>query len=232
MTKILSASGSLACRKDTSPTKSLSHPAIIDWALSRYLLEKRTDLAAPFDRDLGRQILAEAEEAFPDQAHRLRMFQNVLSANHSKERANCIFGRGDAGQLLILQRYNRVFIYQDGLPKTVHLYSAAAKKLTPAMLNKRKKSGEAVIQHDQEALSVLKANGLGNLAKGREATVQKIPNLSPDWFMHVENRAVNLLQAEEQEAILHSLDYDKYLDLVASAYEKNWRNLTTSGPVL
>ena len=100
------------------------------------------------------------------------------------------------------------------------------------MLNKRKKSGEAVIQHDQEALSVLKANGLGNLAKGREATVQKIPNLSPDWSMHVENRAVNLLQAEEQEAILHSLDYDKYLDLVASAYEKNWRNLTTSGPVL
>ncbi len=93
------------------------------------------------------------------------MFQNVLSANHSKERANCIFGRGDAGQLLILQRYNRVFIYQDGLPKTVHLYSAAAKKLTPAMLNKRKKSGEAVIQHDQEALSVLKANGLGNLQK-------------------------------------------------------------------
>lgn len=232
LTKVLSASGSLACRKDTSPTKSLAHPAIIDWALSRYLLEKRTDLAAPFDRDLGRQILEEAEEAFPDPAHRLRMFQNVLSANHSRERANCIFGRGDAGQLLILQRYNRVFIYQDGLPKTVHLYSAAAKKLTPAMLNKRKRSGEAVIQHDQEALSVLKANGLGNLAKGREATVQKIPNLSPDWSMHVENRAVNLLAAEEQEAILHSLDYDKYLDLVASAYEKNWRNLTTSGPVL
>lgn len=84
------------------------------------------------------------------------MFQNVLSANHSKERANCIFGRGDAGQLLILQRYNRVFIYQDGLPKTVHLYSAAAKKLTPAMLNKRKKSGEAVIQHDQEACPSLR----------------------------------------------------------------------------
>jgi hypothetical protein len=42
------------------------------------------------------------------------------------------------------------------------------------MQNKRKRSGEAVIQHDQEALSVLKANGLGNLAKGREATVQKI----------------------------------------------------------
>lgn len=40
LTKILSASGSLACRKDTSPTKSLAHPAIIDWALSRYLLEK------------------------------------------------------------------------------------------------------------------------------------------------------------------------------------------------
>ena len=44
--------------------------------------------------------------------------------------------------------------------------------------------------------------------------------------MHLENRAINLLDPEAAGQLLDSLDLDKYLELVESAYENNWRNLT------
>lgn len=226
--QILSASGSLACYQDTTPVKSLAHPAIIDWLLSQYLLAEKADLSAPFDREKAKEILDRVPYAFPDLAHRLRMFQNILASNFSKSKTSCVFGyeKGKTLKPISLQRYNRVFIYQDGLPLTLHLYLASAKKLTPAMKKKREKNGEPALQHDALAMFVLNACGLKRLAPGREAAVSKIPGLDPAWSMHVENRAINLLDPAEQEAILNSLDYDKYLDLAEAAYENNWRNLT------
>lgn len=238
---VLSASGaSLACRKDTSPTKSLSHPAIIDWALSEYLRQAAASgtLSAHFDRELGQKIMAKIPAAFPDPAHRLRMFQNVLASNHSREKASCIFGvdpaeafdLDDPSQVcpdpLIMQRYNRVFICKDDSPLTVHLYAATAKKVTPAMQKKRQRDGEPLLQDDQTARLVLEANGFKTLGRGREAAVKRIPNLNPAWFMHLENRAINLLDPEAAGQLLDSLDLDKYLELVESAYENNWRKLT------
>ena len=108
----------------------------------------------------------------------------------------------------------------------MHLYAATAKKVTPAMQKKRQRDGEPLLQDDQTARLVLEANGFKNLGRGREAAVKRIPNLNPAWFMHLENRAINLLDPEAAGQLLDSLDLDKYLELVESAYENNWRNLT------
>ena len=86
--KIFSASGgTLGCMNGPNPTKSLAHPAIIDWALAHYLIDvgyshkKGLDLFSEFDDELGMEILKNSETEFSDDAKRLLMFQQVIAAS-------------------------------------------------------------------------------------------------------------------------------------------------------
>lgn len=76
--------GTLACHAGPTPTKSLAHPAVIDFALARYLqtIASRGEaaLAEPFDPQLGRKVIEEA--IWPEDPIRsLLLFQNVLAAS-------------------------------------------------------------------------------------------------------------------------------------------------------
>lgn len=83
--RIISASGgTLACHAGPMPTKSLAHPAVIDYALARYLQSVAANgeeaLSEPFDQALGRKIIEEAVD-MTDPVRTLMMFQNVIAAS-------------------------------------------------------------------------------------------------------------------------------------------------------
>ena len=220
--------GTLACRKEPNPEKSLAHPAILDWALSEYLFVsalhyKNLSLSAPFDRTIGMNILKSAKNKFKP-VHLLRMFQNVIASSVGS--INYIFGTTDSnpGKPIIMQHYNRVFIMKDDTPTTVHLYSATAKKITPAMIAKRSRMDERPQQHDPFALEILNAYGVDKISNDKEATIKKITNIESSWYMLVENRSLYELTDSEIQWILDNLDYEKYLGLLESGFEDNWRN--------
>lgn len=229
--EIQSASGSsLACRDDTNPTKALAHPAILDWALTEYLVVAATgykgmSLTKPFDHEIGRSILANAVNVF-EKPHLLRMYQNVLASSTGS--ISYIFGLRDntPGVPVVMQHYNRVFIVTDSKPDTIHLHSANAKAITDAMKKKRARDHERAIQHDPLAMQVLNANGVkpSDLPRNKEAVLTKVTNIEPEWNMLIENRSLNLMTDAELDAIYSRLDMDKYLGLLADSFEKNWRN--------
>ena len=236
--KIVSASGgSLACRKDTDPTKALPHPAIIDWALSEYLVVAALgykDLAIdkPFDETIERSILMSAKDKF-EPAHLLRMFQNVLASSPGS--MNYIFGLTDDAPdaPIIMQHYNRVFVVKDHTPNAIHLMAANGKVITASMKAKRQREGERAQQNDPMALSVLLANGVKttDIPRGKEAVVKSVTNIRPNWYMLVENKSLMTMSDARRQEILDCIDYDKYLLMLKNAYEDNWRNTAPEQPM-
>lgn len=231
LSKIINASGgTLSCRKGPTPTQSLAHPAITDWALTEYLIKvssgkNNLSIAHPFDEKLGREILESAKQEF-DTIKFLLMFQNVIASSIGS--ISYIFGTtdDDPETPIILQHYNRVFIMKDKTPNTMHLVSATAKKLTPATIAKRKRNSERAQQNDPMAMNVLSANGvdINGLPTDKEAVVNKITNIDKDWYMLIENRNLSELTDSERKFIIDNLDYDKYLKNLYDGFENNWRN--------
>ncbi len=230
---------SLACYKDTNPTKALAHPAIIDWALSRYLtcVAAHGDMRDEFNTLLACSIFDSAKREFSPN-HALRMFQNVLASSPGS--INYIFAMTDeqraqtttddaayASAYTQMQHYNRVFIVRDNTPGAVHLMAANAKVVTPAMAKKRTDNQETPYQNDPKAATILKAQGVKVEklpAARKECVVKRIPNLDPDWYMLVDNSDINAKTDEEAKRLLDALDIDKYVGLLKDAYETNWRN--------
>lgn len=76
--------GTLACHAGPTPTKSLAHPALTDFALARYLQRTaargEAALSEPFDPTLGRAVIEEAVNP-DDPIGTLLLFQNVIAAS-------------------------------------------------------------------------------------------------------------------------------------------------------
>lgn len=178
--KIISASGgTLACHEGPQPTKSLAHPAVLDWALARYLRyaaggyvpEWRTtpiDLTEPLDRRLGMRLLHEAVRLGDDDpVLAARLFQNIVVASNGK--ITIPFASDPVDPLdpnpdaivnpRTLQHYNRMFIVHQGKPGAVSLRAAGAWVVNPASKLKRQKDGVGPVVTDPVALAVLQANG-------------------------------------------------------------------------
>lgn len=228
---ISSNGGSLGCADDTDPTKALSHPAIIDWAMTEYLIiaslgHKGLSLEAPFDRKVGLNILKNADKAFPDIRHRLRMFQNVLASSEGKMSFVTAIRDGES-TYKILQKFNRSFIVDKTVEGAVHIEKATAKVITDSMKKKRAKNPtERPIQHDADALFVLEGHGIrkSDIPKTHEAVMTKVSNLEPTWYNIIENRSLNHLPEEELKELESKLNLERYLDLVEADFIKNWKN--------
>lgn len=232
--KLFSASGgTLACRNDTDPTKSLAHPAIVDWALSEYLIVaahgyKGMSLSKPFDRETGMNILLNAPNQF-DTPHLLRMFQNVLASSTGSV-ISVIFGEKDDSETpVILQHYNRVFVMNSKFKdkNAMHLRAANIKKITPATIAKRDRDGVRRQQHDMKSLQILKSSGIdtNSIDSLKEATFKKITGIEPEWNMLICNESLFDMPSERQYEILGNLDLEKYLDMVEDSYTNNWMNI-------
>ena len=234
--------GTLGCRnwagkKGPSPTKNLSHPAILDWALCEYLVfaatdkSGRTGLDKPFNPEVGLNILLSAKNKM-DRTRLLNMFQNVVASSIASMRYN-FATRPDQPNAppIVLQHYNRVFIMKDGVQGTVHLAAAVARKLTPVQVKNRQKNHERIQQHDPLALDILAANGLAlkDIPDTHEAGITKLTNIEDTWFMKIDNRALQFIPDAEAEFLLENLDYGKYLYLLGNSFENSWRNTLPGG---
>lgn len=227
--KILNASGgTLGCRLGPNPTKALSHPAILDWALTEYITiasqgYKGLSLDKDFDDEIGMNILKSAIHKFSP-VNFLLMFQNVIASSPTS--INYIFGLTDdnPNEPIILQHYNRMFILKDNTPNTIHLWSANAKAITPATKAKRKRNNESDVQINLMALDVLKANGVTNPPSDKDIVCKKVTNIDNEWYAYIQNKDLHYLTQEELDFIINNLDYTKYLDKLRSSYETSWRN--------
>lgn len=235
---IISASGgTTGCRKGPNPSKSLAHPAIIDWALTEYLIKvahgvNGLTMDSPFDPQLGMEILKEYL-AKPDTLQTLLMYQNIIASSASS--INYIYGlRANDPEPVILQNYNRMFIMKNETPETMHLYSAVARLVTPAMRKKREKDKQRPVSVPEEAaLKVLIANGeqangaplsITNNYPDRDIVTKKVTGIDAEWNILIENHDLHIMTDAERAAIIDNLDLDKYLQMVNDAYTRNWMN--------
>lgn len=230
-----SSGGTAGCRRGPTPAKALNHPAIIDWALVEYMVraahksEPDTAVDLTFNPKVGMDILLSARQAF-DRRTLANMYQNVLASSIGS--ITYIFGYTETpADPIIMQHYNRVFIMKDNTPNTVHLQSAAARKVTPLMLKKRRSNGERDQIHDPDALNILNRNGVmtDEIPPAHDATIKKVTNLEPEWFIRVDNRDLDYIPDDELEELLNDLDYGKYLKLLGDCFEGSWRNLLPGG---
>lgn len=233
---ITSASGgTLACRRGPDPAKALAHPAIIDWALSEYLVQNSKDLSQPFDKSIGEKILKGAVSKFKEQfddpkdaaVHSLLMFQNVIASSPSTFKYK--YGRlTENDEVVLLPHYNRTFILKKDADflGTIHLVEAAARKVDKKIVEKRKKEGLPLYSRDdKDALYVLKTNGVfDSEIKDRDVITQKVSNVDQSWNIVIINRSLYHMSDAETNRILNSLDIDAYLSLLENVYENSWRN--------
>lgn len=230
--------GTLSCAlKGPNPTKSLDHPAILDWALAEYLIYvslpngKNLTLYDYMDETIGRNILKSAIHKF-DKIEFLRMMQMIVSSSPSS--TTYVFGSqpDNPNAIHFMQHYNRVFFLKDHTPNTVHLRSATAKKITDAMIKTRTKANERLQQHDPFAVKVLSGYkvDLASIPQEKEMVLKKITNIEPNWFIYIQNRALDELSEEELTFIIEHLDYEKYLKLLCGKFDKNWRNKRPGEP--
>jgi hypothetical protein len=253
--KVLSASGGdLACRRGPDVSKSLAHPALVDWALSEYLMRTylRNDcaqkaLSEPFDKALATQIVKEARDA--GDVHALLLFQNVLASNPSS--LNFIFAEhrdpseidkndpddiDDNEEPIVLQHYNRAFIMDDASSSiesldTCHLWSAVGKTVSARDQARRAGLGQPTFLMKSRAASlVIKANvAIPDNSEiqqelKRDVVRQKVNRVNPKWNMLIENNDLFVMDEERRQLILDHLNIDAYVSLVRDAYVKNWQN--------
>src|SRR5699024_2717947 len=78
--------GTLACHRGPRPDKALAHPAVLDFALAKYLqtVTSRTEaaLSEDFDVELGRKIIDEALDV-ENPVSTAMLFQNVIAASRA-----------------------------------------------------------------------------------------------------------------------------------------------------
>ena len=227
---VLGASGgTVGCRKGPTPTKALSQPPIIDWALTEYLIVaargyKGLTLSGGFNETIGRNILLASKQHF-NPVEWLKMFQNIISSSPAS--MNYIFGTINGNDTpIIMQHYNRAFILKDGTPNTIHLQAAAARKITDSSIRKRKKNNERLQQHNYKALEILKSYGVSenDMTCKKEAVIKKVTNVEETWCMYIQNSDLHRISEQEMTFIIENIDYDKYLSLLCDSYENNWRN--------
>lgn len=248
--KIVGASGaSLACHKEPQPTKSLAHPAVLDWALARYLRyivggyqpEWRStplSLDEPLDQRMGKQLMRQAvRENEPILAARL--FQYVVSAavgSITFPFAADPLGSDEDTSVInnprALQHYTRCFVVHENKPGAVSLRSAGSWKITAASQAKRARDGDGTVNDSTVAKAILKANGYSRKAADRGMTlipadedisVRKVSGIEPHWNMLVDNSDLVEKPADELRSLLGCLELDVYVEMLASSFDTNWK---------
>ena len=246
--------GSLACYNGPDPSKSLNHPAIMDHVLAQYLMgivdyAGEDGLLLPYKPSIGMNIIeqyvAQHTTSRKGKIKLLTMFQNVIAASTSSIAYHFATPTGshildDSARQLAdsyaLPHINRIFIFDEDKEgthdlRTVHIRAASAQIITEAVARNRTKNNLRAVQDSPLSLKILAANGedinqVRNAGKGkqREAVVNKINGIDPDWHMYICNDSLHELDDATIDAIIENLDLTSYNKLIESTYNKNWQN--------
>lgn len=247
--RIITASGgTLACHDGPRPDKSLAHPAVIDFALARYLktVASRGEaaLSEAFDVELGRKIMSDAID-LDDPARTALMFQNVIAASRGSITypfAAAPLDPNASGEdpMIVearpLQMVNRVFVVRHGIEGAVSLHNAGAWKTPPATQAKRREGAQRPAP-DDIAQSILAHHGwaatrwmnsqnprLVLVPDDRDVAIRKINGIDPVWSLVICNDDLRALGPSPLAAIIEALDLDAYTQMLAETFTKNWKN--------
>ncbi|WP_311245304.1 MULTISPECIES: hypothetical protein [unclassified Microbacterium] len=251
---VSASGGTLACFKEPQPTKSLAHPAVLDWALVRYLRyivggyvpswrDTPISITEPLDRRLGKQLMLEAIRN-SDPVLAARLFQNVIAAANATVTIPFAADPLDPIDPKLdevtnprkLQHYNRMFIVHQGKPGAVSLRAAGAWAVTPASKVKRAKDQLSPVVTDPIALQILQENGYARsrvettqtgrtlLPEDQDVVVRKINGIDPAWSVLIENGDLLCMGDDALRDLLGCLDIDAYVGLLASTFEVSWMN--------
>ena len=220
------SAGSIGCYNGPTPTKSLSHPALVDKVLVDYMIEKSinqgdTSLKQPFDRKLAKKLMAQTLDPL-DNRTRLIYLQNVLASTST----SYIFASKnlDMSNPDIIQMYNRTFFVTQKAPNHVYLQRATAQAILPATIDKRTRNNEIAVQHDKLAKFVMNKHGFYEFEENTEATVAKITGVEASQPILIYNGDLSVLTHDEAMNIFKYIDVEAYIDLFETAYNNSWKN--------
>ena len=198
--KLLSASGGdTACHKGPTPTKALSHPALIDALLVEYLIKFGVD--KPFNLVEAAKILDDMKSR-NDPHYMLTLYQQII--NSSEGSCRYIFGLVD-GEIRTFQHNNRIFAVK---AEAAHLYVANANNIYTG--------------YDETANRVLADYGV-DVSEYKSTRVMKFPRIDPGQSMMIYNRDLFELPDATARSFIANIDDGFYLDLLETAYG-NWCN--------
>ena len=224
--QLAGSAGSIGCYNGPHPTKSLSHPALVDKVLVDYMIEKSIhqkdeQLKGTFDRELARKLMAQTLDSL-DNKTRLTYLQNVLASTST----SYIFAsnKTDMSDPKIIQMYNRTFFVTDKDPNHVYLQRATAQAILPATIEKRKRNNEIKVQHNPLAQHVMLKHGYADFEENTEATIAKITGVETDQPIRIYNGDLSVLTHEEAMDIFKYIDVEAYIDLFETAYNNSWKN--------
>lgn len=250
---IAAGGGTLACHAGPTPTKSLAHPALVDFALARYLqtVASRGEaaLAEPFDPELGRKVIDEAIDP-EDPVKTLMLFQNVIAASRGSitypfAADPVVDGEADDGSEAdaelsnprALQMVNRVFVVRPGTPQAVSLHNAGAWKVTDTSQAKRRENDGSGVRRDPIALEILRhhgwaknrqeansSDGLTVLPDDQDVVIRRINGIDPTWSTVVVNDDLHALPDRRVQELIAALDTEVYLQMLDETFTKNWMN--------
>lgn len=242
--------GTLACHGGPRPDKALAHPAVIDFALARYLqtVASRGEeaLTEDFDADLGCKIMDEALDV-ENPVRTAMLFQNVMAASRGSitypfSAAPIEAAADDDKQIVIrepraLQMVNRAFVVRPGTPGAMSLHNAGAWVVTDASQNKRRMEGLQDVQRDPVALEILRhhgwakttreaaaGEGLSVLPENQDVVTRRINGIDPTWSMIVRNDDLHVLDRGELTNLIKALDLEVYTQMLDETFTKNWKN--------
>lgn len=247
--------GTVGCRMGADPGKSLNHAAVIDWGLAEYLCRttysRGPSIFDDMNRDIATEILQSARNGacvyrddMSKDAAILSMFQIVTASNPASY--SYIFAVDDDGESHKLQRFNRCFIMKSSPALAAsdhicHLQIAAARMINAEKFAKKTaeinaavseaEKQKAAFPNDRTALKILAANGLSEdsllamTSPHRQAVVEKVTDIDPEWYILIENHSLAELEPEYRQWILNNLDLDKYVEIMAGKFDKNWKNI-------
>lgn len=176
---ILGASGgTLACHEEPQPAKSLAHPAVLDWALVRYLRAvaagvtspatgESLSLFEPLDRDAARATL-EAVIAKQEPTLAARLFQKMVAASVGSLTFPFTADPISQGQsvpddlvnITPIGHHNRVFFVREGTPGARSLHQARAAVVSDTVKASRaKRDAPAAIRDQEQANQIMQAEG-------------------------------------------------------------------------
>ena len=256
-TKIISASGaSLSCHAGPHPTKSLAHPAVLDFGLAHYLRliigeyqpawrSAPLSLSEPLDRTIGKEVL-NGVISNDDPVHAAQLFQNVIAASMGSITypfASDAWVDGDDPDEIknprALQHYNRMFIVKPGTPGAVNLRAAGTWVVTAVSAAKRKRDGATTLATTNAiAKDILRQQGLARdhldaqqnnltmLPKDQDVAIRKISGIDPLWPVLIINDDLHCLSETALRDLLDCLDLDVYNQMLAESFEGNWMNKT------
>lgn len=224
--RIISANGrTVGCQQGPSLDKSLAQPAIVDWALTEYLIVtgrnyKDLTFDGDFDMEICRNIIKSAFQKFSP-VHLLLMTQMIISAEK-----NCLlYGENSEEKIVNLQKYNRGFILNDNA-NTLHIKEICLQKLTNDIIEKRKEKGERKQQHDLVALDIYKhLTKNARINSNYEIRRKKITNLHENCNVYIQNDSLFSMSEKEQNYILDNIDQEAYAKMVCNNFEQNWKNV-------